>query len=192
MAEYDSFPDVATPLDTHKWPVQDSAFGGPSQPPGELLSLAQALAHILESPLIVVAPTGGNAALNLDASTVGGKEWIFRAQAVGQFQFKNETGDLIPMRVGGTAQNNLFLVGVEPDGTTDVADEVNITGNLVVSGSQGLTEQTAEPSDPAEGAGILWLSDGTGFGDSGDICAKSTDGGTTRKNIIHDHSAGSL
>lgn len=41
MANYDSFPDVVTPVGTHKWPVQDSAFAGPSAPPGVLLSLAQ-------------------------------------------------------------------------------------------------------------------------------------------------------
>jgi len=181
MADYNSFPDVATPLDTQKWPVQDSAFAGPSDPPGELLSLAQALAHILTSPVRISA---GTAMLLLESTGVGGNVWTLQSVPTSGFLIiSSGAGNVVKINANSS---NLLLIGTEAD------DQVTVDGDLVVSGSQGLIEQTVEPDEPAEGEGIFWLSDGTGFGDSGDICAKSRDGGQVRKNIIHDHSAGSL
>ena len=50
-------------------------------------------------------------------------------------------------------------------------------------------EQSADPADPAEGSYTLWMSDGTGSGDDGDIMMKITAGGTTKTVTIVDFSA---
>jgi hypothetical protein len=52
-----------------------------------------------------------------------------------------------------------------------------------------ITEQSADPADPAEGATILWQSDGTGFGDDGDVIVKITSGGVTKTHTLIDFSA---
>ncbi len=78
-----------------------------------------------------VKRTGGSAALELEYNN----SWIIRSQANDQLQIRDNTGTKIPMRFGAGANTNLLLVGVEPDGSTAVANEVNITGNLVVSGT---------------------------------------------------------
>ena len=38
----------------------------------------------------------------------------------------------------------------------------------------GLLEKSADPTDPADGAATIWMSDGTGTGDPGDILVKTT------------------
>jgi hypothetical protein len=38
----------------------------------------------------------------------------------------------------------------------------------------------------------IWMSDGTGLGDDGDIIISSTAGGVTNYAILFDHSAGTL
>lgn len=38
---------------------------------------------------------------------------------------------------------------------------------------------SADPADPADGSSVLWMSDGTGSGDDGDLYLKSTAGTTT-------------
>jgi len=51
-------------------------------------------------------------------------------------------------------------------------------------------ERSTDPTEPSEGEFVIWMSDGTGFGDDGDVCAASQAAGTTKKVIIFDHSAG--
>ena len=50
-------------------------------------------------------------------------------------------------------------------------------------------ESGTDPSDPAEGKCIIWMSDGTGSGDDGDIMIKITAGGTTKTATLVDFSA---
>lgn len=48
----------------------------------------------------------------------------------------------------------------------------------------------ADPSNPTPGGAVIWLSDGTGAGDDGDLMVKITDtGGTTKTGTIVDYSA---
>lgn len=53
-----------------------------------------------------------------------------------------------------------------------------------------LLEKSADPTQPSEGEAVIWMSDGTGKGDDGDILMASTAGGVTNYSIIFDHSAG--
>ena len=48
---------------------------------------------------------------------------------------------------------------------------------------------SSDPADPPEGGYVLWLSDGTGAGDTGDLMIKITDGGVTKTGTLVDFSA---
>ena len=47
----------------------------------------------------------------------------------------------------------------------------------------------ADPSDPPSGESVMWMSDGTGAGDAGDIMMKINVGGTTKTITLVDYSA---
>jgi len=59
---------------------------------------------------------------------------------------------------------------------------------LHVNGALTLSEKSADPSDPAEGTCVIWLSDGTGTGDDGDVLIKVTAGGSTKTATLVDFS----
>lgn len=75
---------------------------------------------------------------------------------------------------------NAGRVGI---GTTTPETELHLNGGLT------LTEKSSDPSDPAEGNSVLWMSDGTGSGDDGDIMMKITAGGVTKTITLVDFSA---
>lgn len=52
-----------------------------------------------------------------------------------------------------------------------------------------LTEKSSDPSNPLEGTGIIWQSDGAGSGDDGDIMIKITAGGVTKTGTLIDFSS---
>ena len=54
----------------------------------------------------------------------------------------------------------------------------------------GGIERSADPTEPAEGYYVIWMSDGTGKGDDGDVMIASQAGGTTNYATLFDHSAG--
>ena len=65
------------------------------------------------------------------------------------------------------------------------------THPLQVSGAISMLEKSADPSAPAEGQCVIWMSDGTGKGADGDVLIASQAGGTTKYATLFDHSAGS-
>jgi hypothetical protein len=56
-------------------------------------------------------------------------------------------------------------------------------------GPLNLTELSADPDKPAEGKAKIWMSDGTGTGDDGDVIIAATAGGVTKREILWDFSA---
>jgi hypothetical protein len=54
----------------------------------------------------------------------------------------------------------------------------------------GLLERSSDPSEPAEGTAYIWMSDGTGKGDDGDVMIASQAGGNTYYATLFDHSTG--
>jgi hypothetical protein len=50
-------------------------------------------------------------------------------------------------------------------------------------------EKSSDPANPPEGTFVIWMSDGTGSGDDGDILIKVTAGAVTVTGILVDHSA---
>jgi hypothetical protein len=55
---------------------------------------------------------------------------------------------------------------------------------LDVDGAITFRELSADPSNPDEGSSALWMSDGTGSGNDGDILVKTTAGGTTQTKTL--------
>jgi len=77
------------------------------------------------------------------------------------------------------ASNN--RLGINGVGTP--ATELHINGALT------LGEKSSDPSDPSEGQSVLWMSNGNGTGDDGDILMKITAGGVTKTVTLVDFSA---
>ncbi len=63
------------------------------------------------------------------------------------------------------------------------------TGYIPYAPLLKVTESTSDPADPAEGRSVIWMSDGTGSGDDGDIMIKITAGGVTKTATLVDFSA---
>ena len=53
-------------------------------------------------------------------------------------------------------------------------------------------ELSSDPDEPEEGKAKIWMSDGTGKGDDGDLIIAAKAGGVTRWGILWDFSAASL
>jgi len=82
---------------------------------------------------------------------------------------------------------NVHIVSGEA-GLVKIASQGSANWGLIVSNdltqmrNPGLTELSADPADPPEGESRIWLSDGTGSGDDGDIMVKQAYGGSFETN----------
>jgi hypothetical protein len=114
--------------------------------------------------------------------TTGGKNTVIGAQVSG---------------LSSSLSNNIII----SDGDGNVRIQVNSSGNvgigvasanypLQVNGGISGLEKSADPTQPAEGEYVIWMSDGTGKGDDGDVMIASTAGGTTNYGTLFDHSGG--
>ncbi len=56
--------------------------------------------------------------------------------------------------------------------TTDDPTFGDITSTSITLDTVSLLEKSADPGDPVGGKAVLWMSDGTGAGDAGDIMMK--------------------
>jgi len=81
-------------------------------------------------------------------------------------------------------QGTAYLALWGDDVSQDPDSRLDIKGGLTIR------ELSADPADPDEGASVMWLSDGTGYGDDGDLIVKITAGGTTTTNTLVNHSDG--
>jgi len=77
---------------------------------------------------------------------------------------------------------------------------LNLSGNINAASFDGdgstlefqqlvLLERSADPADPPEGVAVIWLGDGTGTNDDGDVSIKVTAGGATKTAVLFDFSA---
>ena len=76
------------------------------------------------------------------------------------------------------------------DGAISFGNETLSTTGVVSFGAITTLERGADPTQPAEGECVIWMSDGTGKGDDGDLMVASTAGGTTNYGTLFDHSGG--
>jgi len=104
----------------------------------------------------------------------GTRKWIiFNNYGDDSLDFKTNSNTRMSIEQGGN-------VGI---GTVSPASELHINGALTIQ------EKTSDPSNPSEGQSVLWMSDGTGTGDDGDILIKITAGGVTKTVTLVDFSA---
>ncbi len=104
-------------------------------------------------------------------------------------------------RLGGSGTTNVEVdqdpgeVRFTVDGNADAlsVSAGQLTGQIFVTIEDvlRLKERTSDPQEPIEGTAIIWLSDGTGKGDDGDVMIASKVDGNTRFATLFDHSAGS-
>jgi hypothetical protein len=80
--------------------------------------------------------------------------------------------------------------GVQLDSLTG-SSQINI-GTRYFHDRIRLLERATDPAKPAEGNVVMWMSNGAGLGDDGDVLIGSTAGGVTNYAILFDHSAGTL
>ena len=85
-----------------------------------------------------------------------------------------------------------------PDGDVTLSPALKVTGDVYLTSGLRIgdittdpddntiemEERSTDPGDPAEGNGILWLSDGSDIGEDGDLIWKRTAGGVTRSIIL--------
>lgn len=86
---------------------------------------------------------------------------------------------------GSTPTSRMIL---DPSGNLGIGTTPPDT-RLDVAGAITSRELSADPGNPDEGAHVIWQSDGTGFGDDGDIVIKITAGGVTKTVTLVDFSA---
>ena len=94
----------------------------------------------------------------------------------------------IPLTGGELIEMSQAGVSVQVS-SNEVKDFVNVTDLLTL-------QESGDPSQPADGEGIIWMSDGTGLGSAGDIMIATTyndgEGAVTRYGTLFDHSAGTI
>lgn len=89
---------------------------------------------------------------------------------------------------GLTFNDTTNVFSLKADGSARAG---HLDGGVLSAGSWlELLERSADPTQPAEGETVIWMSDGTGKGDDGDVLIAGTAGGTTKWDTLFDHSAG--
>lgn len=101
------------------------------------------------------------------------------AAIIDQTEIPSDTLDSL-----NTSTSGSLGIGIEsPD------EALHVYGNTKLEGPLILRERTYDPDDPAEGGSVIWMSNGNGTGDDGDILIKITAGGATKTVTLVDFSA---
>ena len=115
-------------------------------------------------------------ALGYDAEPDAGNQIMLGDTNVTQIK---STGNLY---ISGTGNEN-YINNNTGIGLTDPDTKLDVDGAITAR------ELSADPSDPDEGSWVIWMSDGTGSGDDGDIMVKITAGASTKTITLIDFSA---
>jgi len=75
------------------------------------------------------------------------------------------------------------------DSKADDSAVLKKTGDVALEGPFVFSELSSDPDNPLEGHAVMWMSDGTGSGDDGDIMMKITAGGVTKTSTLINFSA---
>ena len=138
--------------------------------------------------------TGDGTALNLISGTAGTANiWCFPSITAGNPTFGIYGWD------SGSSSEKYGTFAITSDGTFEIlaedgaislGDETLSTTGVASFGAITTLERGADPTQPAEGECVIWMSDGSGKGDDGDLMVASTAGGTTNYGTLFDHSGG--
>jgi len=94
----------------------------------------------------------------------------------------DQVANTIESIIAGTAEMQVSAGGV---------DVVNaLTAGTIDASVLGLLERSSDPTEPTEGEAVIWMSDGSGKGDDGDVMIASKAGGVTNYGTLFDHSTG--
>jgi hypothetical protein len=154
--------------------VEDLRLGDPAKT--SIPDWAQSTAYatnqvVLESGTIYRRTVSGTSGLVFDQNS-----WVKAAVPVAR-----------QLTVQATAGETSVVQGTQ-DLSIDRSFTVGLADDVVLPGSLTIPELSADPADPAEGATVIWQSDGTGFGDDGDIILKITAGAVTKTHTLVDFS----
>jgi len=148
----------------------------------------------------VTLVTGGSGFQSTDtvltaiAATIGGTGSGFTVAVATLTGAVSSDNTLLGYRAANTqteGSGNIAIgASVQLDSLTG-SNQINI-GTRYFHDRIRLLERSTDPAKPAEGNVVLWMSDGTGLGDDGDVLIGSTAGGVTNYAILFDHSAGTL
>ena len=134
-----------------------------------------------------------------------------RLKVNGEYADSNEHGDAFDWETYASRGQIIIDIGlIDFDAGTDTAAELiiydatytsgrvvrvleitideSVNGDGTLAGALTgitLTALSADPDNPADGSCVIWLSDGTGTGEAGDLCIKSTVGETTDTSILY-------
>jgi hypothetical protein len=114
--------------------------------------------------------------LAYDTVVEGGPRFAIRSYASG-------TGSTLPISLYTGANTTQFILNTD--------NSIGMSGTLTCP-ILTLLEQSSNPTEPADGEMIIWLSDGTGFGDAGDVMVASTTGSVAKYGTLFDYSGGAL
>ncbi len=163
---------------------QAGTVGIGTQSPDEKLHVAGNLKIDGNAPTITVKRDNNADASTLQFQGSGGVVGAY-VKFLGDESGAGGTNNDLALGTGATVTERIRIrgdgkVGI---GTQSPASELHINGALT------LTEKSSDPSNPSEGQSVLWMSDGTGTGDDGDILMKITAGGVTKTVTLVDFSA---
>jgi len=97
----------------------------------------------------------------------------------------DHSADKLYLRSGGQTNNLVLHAGKV--GVMTNSPSYDFTINSVLC----LLERSSDPGEPGEGECIIWMSDGSGKGDDGDVLIGSKAGGASKWATLFDRSAGS-
>lgn len=144
---------------------------------------------------VKVTSSSGNARIALDSDVLGSRVFTYESNGAnilfknssdsgGNFLMQNATPANV-MSISFAAPANGFVLSSSGNVGIGVASPDTI---LDVNGAITARELSSDPTDPDEGAHVIWQSDGTGSGDDGDIMIKITAGGVTKTATLVDFS----
>lgn len=90
-----------------------------------------------------------------------------------------------------TTGSGNIIIGKGQEADSNTADNQMNIGGRYFHDRIRLLERSSDPAEPTEGNCVIWMGDGTGKGDDGDIMIAAKAGGVTKWAILFDHSAGS-
>lgn len=94
------------------------------------------------------------------------------------------------LAAGGTLHNAVTVVDSQSINLTLSTQQITADVNEVwLAQNVELLEQSSDPAKPSEGETIIWMSDGTEYGDDGDLIIAATAGSVTKIGVLWDFSA---
>lgn len=124
-------------------------------------------------------------------SITTGNSNVFIGYNAGYNQTDNSNRLIVDNQDRASAANetiNSLLYGIFDAASANQSLRVN--AYLKVKEAITGIERSTDPTKPIEGEYVIWMSNGTGYGDDGDVCIASNPNGTTKRAILFDYSAG--